>query len=56
MNTASSPRGVIRYRTSSPSSTRAQVTGPKIKDDFVAACKKVNPMNALLAKAMGLEW
>jgi len=36
--------------------TRAQVTGPKFMDDFVAACKKMDPLNGFLATAMGVPW
>ncbi len=36
--------------------TRAQLTGAKFMDDFVAACKKMDPLNAFLAKAMKVDW
>ncbi len=36
--------------------TQAQVTSPKFMDSFVAACKKMDPLNAFLAKAMNVEW
>ena len=36
--------------------TKAQVTGPKFMDDFIAACKKMAPLNLFLAKAMGVDW
>ena len=36
--------------------TRTQVTGPKFMDDFVAACKRMDPLNAFLAKAMKVDW
>ena len=35
---------------------RAQATGPKFMDDFVAACKKMEPLNSFLAKAMAVPW
>jgi uncharacterized protein (TIGR02453 family) len=36
--------------------SRAQVTSPKFMEDFVAACKKMDPLNSFLAKAMGVPW
>lgn len=36
--------------------SRAQVTGPKFMEEFVAACNKMDPLNSFLAKAMGVPW
>jgi len=36
--------------------TPRQVTGPKFMDDFLGACRKMDPLNRFLAKAMGVAW
>lgn len=33
-----------------------QVTGPAFVDEFLGACRELNPLNKFLAKALGLPW